>query len=124
MIITALVSADTRAVNQASLDELRQELETLEADEKRISTERRRLHNTIDYGFATPETVARSGKSRTNATDSTADRLAPRASPSKGSPGGQRRSRAAQCSEPVVGNLTRARRGRGGLRRGGRAVRV
>jgi hypothetical protein len=71
MIITALVSADTRAVNQASLDELRQELETLEADEKRISTERRRLHNTIDYGFATPETVARSGKSRTNATDST-----------------------------------------------------
>ena len=43
----------------ASLDELREELATLEATEKQISAERRRLHHQIDYGFATAATVAR-----------------------------------------------------------------
>ena len=46
-------------MDQTSLDELRKELATLEAAEKQISAERRRLHNKIDYGFATPETIAR-----------------------------------------------------------------
>jgi DNA-directed RNA polymerase sigma subunit (sigma70/sigma32) len=46
-------------VDQANLDELRKELATLEADERRVSAERRRLHNQIDYGFSSPETVAR-----------------------------------------------------------------
>lgn len=59
MIIAGLVSADTTAVDQTSLDELRKELATLDAQEKRISAERRRLHNRIDYGFSSPETVAR-----------------------------------------------------------------
>jgi chromosome segregation ATPase len=46
-------------MDRASLDELREELATLEATETRISAERRRLHNQIDYGFATAETLAR-----------------------------------------------------------------
>jgi DNA repair exonuclease SbcCD ATPase subunit len=43
----------------ASLDELREELATLEATEKQISAERRRLHNQIDYGFSNAATLAR-----------------------------------------------------------------
>ena len=40
-------------------DELREELASLEAREARISAERRRLHNQIDYGYATAATHAR-----------------------------------------------------------------
>jgi len=43
----------------ASLDELRDELATLEATEKQISAERRRLHHQIDYGFSNAATLAR-----------------------------------------------------------------
>ena len=43
----------------ASLDELREELATLEATEKQISAERRRLHHQIDYGFSNAATLAR-----------------------------------------------------------------
>ena len=43
----------------ASLDELRDEIATLEATEKQISAERRRLHHQIDYGFANAATLAR-----------------------------------------------------------------
>ena len=46
-------------MDQTSLDELREELATLEATEKRISAERRRLHDKIDYGFADEATLAR-----------------------------------------------------------------
>ena len=43
----------------ASLDELREELATLEVTEKQISAERRRLHHQIDYGFSNAATLAR-----------------------------------------------------------------
>jgi hypothetical protein len=46
-------------VDETNLDELRRELATLEAAETRISAERRRLHEQIDYGFSTAETRAR-----------------------------------------------------------------
>lgn len=46
-------------MDQTNLDELRKELATLEADELRVSAERRRLHNQIDYGFSSADTVAR-----------------------------------------------------------------
>ena len=46
-------------MDQTSLDELREELATLEATEKQISAERRRLHDKIDYGFADESTLAR-----------------------------------------------------------------
>jgi len=42
-----------------SLDDLRSELAALEADEKRISAERRHLHRQMDFGFATETTRAR-----------------------------------------------------------------
>lgn len=59
MITTGYVSADTRPMDGASLDELRTELATLVATEKQISAERRRLHNQIDYGYANAEALAR-----------------------------------------------------------------
>jgi hypothetical protein len=46
-------------MDEAVLDELRGELEALENAERKISAERRRLHQQIDYGFATAETRAR-----------------------------------------------------------------
>jgi hypothetical protein len=46
-------------VDETSLDELRRELATLEATETRISAERRRLHNQIDYGYGDAETRER-----------------------------------------------------------------
>jgi hypothetical protein len=48
-----------RPMDRPDLDELRQELATLEATEMRISAERRRLHDKIDYGFADEATHAR-----------------------------------------------------------------
>jgi septal ring factor EnvC (AmiA/AmiB activator) len=38
------------------LDELRKELARLEADEARVSAQRRHLHHQIDFGYATAET--------------------------------------------------------------------
>ena len=52
------MAADTRWVDGSGPDEVR-ELASLEAQEARISAERRRLHNQIDYGFATEATHAR-----------------------------------------------------------------
>jgi hypothetical protein len=46
-------------VAEPSLDDLREELATLEAEEVRISAERRRLHNQIDFGYATESARAR-----------------------------------------------------------------
>jgi hypothetical protein len=53
------VPADTRSMDDATLGELREELAALEAAETRISAERRRLHQQIDFGFSTGETRAR-----------------------------------------------------------------
>jgi len=47
------VSADTGSVTDASLDDLREELRSLEAEERRLSAERDRLHDRIDLGYAT-----------------------------------------------------------------------
>jgi hypothetical protein len=41
------------------LGELRGELARLEADEARVSAQRRHLHDQIDFGYATNETRAR-----------------------------------------------------------------
>lgn len=46
-------------MDEATLDELREELAALESAETRISAERRRLHQQIDFGFSTAETHAR-----------------------------------------------------------------
>ena len=51
--------ADTRSVDETNLDDLRKELTSLEAAETKISAERRRLHDKIDYGFADAATHAR-----------------------------------------------------------------
>jgi hypothetical protein len=40
---------------EANLDELRAELARLEADETRVSAQRRYLHQKIDFGYATDE---------------------------------------------------------------------
>jgi uncharacterized protein YlxW (UPF0749 family) len=40
-------------------EELREELAALEAEEARLSAERRRLHNQIDYGYGNETTRAR-----------------------------------------------------------------
>ena len=46
-------------MDEATLDALREELSSLEAEEARISAERRRLHNQIDSGFGSDATRAR-----------------------------------------------------------------
>jgi hypothetical protein len=46
-------------LNEASLDDLRDELATLEAAETRISATRRQLHHQIDFGYATAARRAR-----------------------------------------------------------------
>jgi hypothetical protein len=46
-------------MDQPNVDELRRELAALEAAETKISAERRRLHDKIDYGFADAATLAR-----------------------------------------------------------------
>lgn len=51
--------ADTRLVDEGRLDDLRKELASLEATEARISAERRRLHEQIDFGYASEATRAR-----------------------------------------------------------------
>jgi uncharacterized protein YlxW (UPF0749 family) len=60
MVSANCVSADTRAIMDGTTPvELRQELARLEVAEAQISAERRRLHNQIDFGFATDSTRAR-----------------------------------------------------------------
>ena len=46
-------------MDEAERDALREELEILEEAETRLSAERRRLHDQIDFGFATESTRAR-----------------------------------------------------------------
>src|SRR5213078_4572746 len=58
-ITPAYVSADTRRMDEAGPDELREELAAAEATAKQLSAERRRLHHQIDYGFANAATLAR-----------------------------------------------------------------
>ena len=48
-------------MDEASIDELRTELAKLQAAEARLSTERERLHNQIDFGF---ETTSSRGRER------------------------------------------------------------
>ena len=43
-------------MDEASLDDLRQELAALRAQEERLSAERDRLHHQIDFGFETSTT--------------------------------------------------------------------
>lgn len=59
MVTRTHVSADTRSLDETALDDLRKELATLEAEEAKVSAERRRLHHQIDYGFANEATHAR-----------------------------------------------------------------
>jgi hypothetical protein len=44
---------------EPSLDDIREELAALEAEEALVSAERRRLHQQIDHGFATETTRVR-----------------------------------------------------------------
>ena len=46
-------------MDEARLDELRRELALLEAEETRVSAQRRHLHRQIDFGFASETTRAR-----------------------------------------------------------------
>lgn len=46
-------------MEEPSPDELRRELAQLEVEEKRLSAERKSLHNKIDFGYGTDETRAR-----------------------------------------------------------------
>jgi hypothetical protein len=46
-------------MEDAGLDDLREELAVLEDEEKRISAERRHLHRQLDFGFATETTRTR-----------------------------------------------------------------
>lgn len=46
-------------MGETSLDDLREELTRLEAEEARLSAERDRLHDRIDLGFPTDHTRAR-----------------------------------------------------------------
>src|SRR4029077_21128061 len=58
-VISTYVPADTSRGDETNLDDLRKELASLEAAETKISAERRRLHDKIDYGFADAATHAR-----------------------------------------------------------------
>lgn len=53
------MTADTSLVDELRLDDLREELAALEAEEAQVSAERRRLHQQIDHGFASETTRAR-----------------------------------------------------------------
>ena len=46
-------------MDEAKLDELREELAALEAEEALVSAQRRHLHQKIDFGYATDEARAR-----------------------------------------------------------------
>jgi hypothetical protein len=46
-------------MEETNADDLHAELARLEAEEKRLSAERKSLHNKIDFGYGTEETRAR-----------------------------------------------------------------
>jgi regulator of replication initiation timing len=46
-------------MDRPTVDELRAELAELVAEEERLSAERKRLHDKIDFGFGTDDTTAR-----------------------------------------------------------------
>lgn len=46
-------------MDEVSLDDLREELAVLKAQEKRLSAERERLHHQIDFGFESTTTGER-----------------------------------------------------------------
>ena len=46
-------------MEETSLDQIREELAVLEAEEARLTSVRGRLHDQIDFGFATEATRAR-----------------------------------------------------------------
>jgi uncharacterized protein YlxW (UPF0749 family) len=52
-------AAKTRSVEAATLEHLRRELALLEAEEARLSAQRRMLHHQIDFGYATDTTRVR-----------------------------------------------------------------
>lgn len=58
MVSGACATADTWLVDETSLDALRAELDLLEAAEARISAERSRLHQQIDFGYSAPESLS------------------------------------------------------------------
>jgi hypothetical protein len=53
------VSADTSSMQEPNLGDLPAELAALEAEEARVSAERRHLHRQIDFGYANETTQAR-----------------------------------------------------------------
>lgn len=57
--MTVDVAADTNLMDERCLDDLREELADLEAEEAQVSAERRRLHQQIDHGFANETTRVR-----------------------------------------------------------------
>jgi uncharacterized protein involved in exopolysaccharide biosynthesis len=59
MIIGVDASVDTTRMEDANLGDLRSELAALEAEEARVSAERRHLHQQIDFGYASESTRAR-----------------------------------------------------------------
>jgi uncharacterized protein YlxW (UPF0749 family) len=54
-----VAAADNGWMEETSPDGLRAELARLEADERRLSAERKSLHNKIDFGYGTEATRAR-----------------------------------------------------------------
>jgi uncharacterized protein involved in exopolysaccharide biosynthesis len=59
MIIAVDAFVDVRRMEDANLGDLRSELAALEAEEARVSAERRHLHQQIDFGYAGESTRAR-----------------------------------------------------------------
>ena len=55
MLLASRAPADTSAMSESDLDELRAELKRLEAAEALASAKRSRLHQQIDFGYATEE---------------------------------------------------------------------
>lgn len=59
MLLASGARADISAMSNTELDELRRELKVLEAAEALATAKRNRLHQQIDFGFATDETRER-----------------------------------------------------------------
>jgi uncharacterized protein YlxW (UPF0749 family) len=59
LLTSAVVAADNGWMEETSPDGLRAELARLEAEEQRLSAERKSLHNKIDFGYGTEATRAR-----------------------------------------------------------------
>jgi septal ring factor EnvC (AmiA/AmiB activator) len=59
MLSPVFVIADTKAVDETNLNALREELASLEAAEARVSAERSRLHQQIDFGYSASELLKR-----------------------------------------------------------------